>query len=233
MAGNGFSGYQGTVKIGATDIAEIRGWKWNPKSHNPKYASNKTSGYKRTVAGVKEGSGSMSGAWDHVNDFFGVIDVGTSATLLLYTNPTHSITVPSVIDDISVNVDVDNGEIVSWDANFSSNGAWTNAVSPMMAPEGLGIRKRKSAEAPHEGSGEGEGHEEKPSAFSAEQMSVIASTAASAAAAAMQKFFENLAAANPAFAVFNTAKPAEPPADPAPAQPAAAPVESPTQPAGN
>lgn len=182
MPGVGFSGKDGTVKIGSTDVAEIRNWKFNPKSNNPKYASNKTSGYKRTVAGVKEGSGSMSGAWDHAIDFLSVVDVGTSATLKLYTDATHFFSVPSVIDDCSINVDVDNGEIVSWDSNFSTNGAWTNPASPMTAPEGFGIRQGSSGrDAPEV--------EAKNSPFTKHQLDVIAAAAAQAATMALSAMF--------------------------------------------
>ncbi len=199
MAGAGFSGKDGTVKIASTDVAEIRNWKFNPKSNNPRYASNKTSGYKRTVAGVKEGSGSMSGAWDHSIDFLAVVDVGTAVTLKLYTDATHFFSVPSVIDDCSINVDVDNGEIVSWDSNFSTNGAWTNPASPMMAPAGFG-----TAAAP---GGGGELPEVKVSPFSAEQLAAISNTAALAATAALQAMFGEMGKTNPAFAAF--AKPAQ------------------------
>lgn len=204
MAGQGYSGKDGTVKIGSTDVAEIRNWKFNPKSNNPKYASNKTSGYKRTVAGVKEGSGSMSGAWDHAIDFLAVVDVGTSADLKLYTDTTHFFLVPSVIDDCSINVDVDNGEIVSWDSNFSTNGAWTNPASPFTAPEGFGMRRgadgRDAVQA-----------EEKASPFTKDQLDVIAAAAAQAASMALAAM---LGKTNP-----NAAQSSEPsePAAPAPA----------------
>jgi len=188
MPGAGFSGKDGTVKIAATDIFEIRNWKFNPKSNNPKYASNKTSGYKRTVAGVKEGSGSMSGAWDHSNDFLAVVDVGTSATLKLYTDATHFFSVPSVIDDVSVNVDVDNGEIVSWDANFSANGAWTNPAAPMTAPMGFGQQQRQGGRDQFDRPPE----VETSGGFTAEQMRSIADVAAASALAAVQAFFDRM-----------------------------------------
>lgn len=182
MPGAGFSGKDGTVKIGSTDICEVRNWKFNPKSNNPKYASNKTSGYKRTVAGVKEATGSISGAWDNANDFLAVIDVGTGVTLLLYTNTTKFFSVPAVIDDVSVNVDVDNGEIVSWDSNFSSNGQWTNPSLPLLAPAGYGDAPApaRTGEPPQQQAG---------SLFTAEQMAAVAAVAAQAAQAAVAALF--------------------------------------------
>lgn len=215
MPGQGYSGKDGTVKIGSTDVAEIRNWKFNPKSNNPKYASNKTSGYKRTVAGVKEGSGSMSGAWDHAIDFLSVVDVGTSADLKLYTDTTHFFLVPSVIDDCSINVDVDNGEIVSWDSNFSANGAWTNPAAPMTAPAGFGIRPQ--------GAGRDDAKaEEKQSPFSKDQLEVIAAAAAQAATAALSAM---MGKTNPNASAGANVKPAqnsEPVAAPVMAEPGGA-----------
>lgn len=134
MPGAGISGKSGDVKIGTTQIAEIKTWSFNPKSNNPKYSSNKTGGYKRTVAGIKEASGQMTGVFDPADQFITVIDVGTDVTLKLYLNATLFYSVPSVIDDYKINVDLDTGEYVSWEGTFSANGAWTNPVSSLMMP---------------------------------------------------------------------------------------------------
>jgi len=132
MAGVGFSGKDGDIKIGATAISEIKAWTFNPKSTNPRYASGATGGYKRTVAGVKEGSGTMTGVYSNASPHIAVIDVGTSVTLKLYLDTTHFFSVPSVIDDYKMNVDIDSGEIVGWEGAFSTDGAWTNPVSPLL-----------------------------------------------------------------------------------------------------
>lgn len=139
MPGLGISGKDGDVKIGATSICEIRKWSFNPKSNNPSYASNKTSGYKRRVPGVKDGSGTLEGAWDPATPAVSVIDVGTEVTLLLYINATQNYSVPSVIDSFKLDVDVDEGEIVSWTADFSTNGAWTNPSAAITAPSGAQV----------------------------------------------------------------------------------------------
>ena len=133
MPGVGFSGKDGDVKVGATQAQEARHWTFKPKADNKSYASNKTAGYKRRVAGVKEGTGTVAGAWDAANPITTMMDVGTGLTLLLFLNATINFSVPALIDDLTVNVDIDNGEIVSWDANYGTNGAWTNAPAGMSA----------------------------------------------------------------------------------------------------
>lgn len=137
MAGAGISGKDGDVKIGTTSICEIRKWSFNPKSNNPAYASNKTGGYKKRVAGVKDGTGSMEGAWDPATPATAVINPGTSATLKLYINATQFYSVPSIIDSFKLDVDVDSGEIVGWSADFGSDGAWTDPTTSMTLPEGI------------------------------------------------------------------------------------------------
>lgn len=182
MAGAGFSGKDGDVKIGSASVAEIRTWSFNPKSNNPSYASHATGGYKRRVAGVKDGSGSTSGAIAAASLPFSDLNVGSDATLVLYLNATLNFSVPSVVDDLRVNVDIDNGEIVSWDMNFSTNGGWTNpggslrldpaAFDPV--PEGaLGV----GAESPGGASGR---EPPPPPVLSAEVIAAIAAAAARA-----------------------------------------------------
>ena len=51
---------------------------------------------------------------------------GTSATLKLYLNATIYFTVPAIIDDVSYEVDINDGDVVGGSANFSCNGARTN-----------------------------------------------------------------------------------------------------------
>lgn len=137
MAGLGISGKDGDVKIGSTAICEIRKWSFSPKANNPSYASNKTAGYTRRVPGIKDGSGSMEGAWDPASPAVAVIDPATAVTLKLYINATQFYEVPSVIDEFGLNVEVESGEIVSWTSTFSANGAWTNPVAGMTLPPGL------------------------------------------------------------------------------------------------
>lgn len=154
MAGAGVSGQYGDVKIGATQVCEVCKWSFTPKANNPSYASNKTGGYKARVAGIKDGSGSIEGKYDPANPIMATLDVGTLVTLKLYLTATVFYSVPSIIDSLKIDVDLDTGDFVSFTADFSTNGAWTNPVAglvaapppeggdgplPMSAPEPLGV----------------------------------------------------------------------------------------------
>ncbi len=123
---SGISGKNGYAKIGATNIAEVTGWSFKPSSNNSAWGSSDSSGYKKRVAGTKDGSGSIEGKYDPSTSFIGVIDVGTEVTLLLYINATKYYSVPSIIDSYDLSVDINDGEVVGFSADFSTNGTWTN-----------------------------------------------------------------------------------------------------------
>lgn len=143
MAGNGITGRDGDVKIGAVQISEIMKWSFNPKINLVKYASNKTGGYKQAIGGIKEGTGSLDGAWDPADPAYTPLIEGTSVTLKLYINATQFWSVPCIIESFTHGANIDAGELVAWSASFWSAGGWTAPVAALMmapppnGPEGL------------------------------------------------------------------------------------------------
>ena len=115
-----FSGVGGSVTGGGSS-AQITSWSFNPTSNNSSWGSSSTNGYKDRVAGVKDGSGSVEGKWDGSQ----AMVEGTEYTLVLNTSGGTAFTVPCFIDSFSVEVDIDEGEVVGWSAEFSINGAWS------------------------------------------------------------------------------------------------------------
>ena len=123
-----FSGKDGKVIVGTSDLAHVTGWTFNATSNNPSFASSSTAGFKNRDAGVKDGTGTISGKYDKTEPIDGVMAEGSCVTLKLYQDAARFITVPAVIDGITFNQDIDDGEIHSWDADFSITAAWTYAV---------------------------------------------------------------------------------------------------------
>src|SRR5688500_10666420 len=117
------SGKNGTVKIGATPIADVTRWTFDKEALTSRYASNSTAGFKATVAGVKQGSGQIEAKWDSAAA--SPITEGTSVTLLLFLNVTENFSVPAIIKNFKLLVDIDNGEVTGFTADFETNGAWT------------------------------------------------------------------------------------------------------------
>jgi len=129
MAAEGISGKNGYVVAGSTTLAEITGWRFTPTSNNPAWASSSTGGYKTRVAGVADGSGSFDYVYSKTNLLSaGGITVGASVTLKLYIDTDDYYQVPAIIDSISIDVDMNDGNQVSGSCDFSITAAWTNPV---------------------------------------------------------------------------------------------------------
>ncbi len=123
-----FSGKDGKVNDGTADIADITRWTFTKTSNNPAYASSSSSGFRKRVAGVKDGSGTIEGQYQ--NDAAPTIDEGDEVTLKLYVDASHFYSVPAIIDSFQLETDIDRGEVVGWASNFATNGAWTEPTFP-------------------------------------------------------------------------------------------------------
>ncbi len=119
------SGKDGKVKIGSATLADITHWTLRTQATLSAYASSATAGFRKRVAGIKDGSGSLAGKLDPGDPISDDFDEGAAVTLLLYIDPTHFYTVPALIESLQLEVDIDRGEVIGWRADFSTSGAWT------------------------------------------------------------------------------------------------------------
>lgn len=119
------SGKQGTVKIGTADLVEVTKWTFDAKSAVSQWASNSSSGYKKSVDGVRSASGTIEVKVDTA----GTMDLvaGSSATLLLHVDATGSnyYSVPAVVSASALECDINDGEVVSATYSYEANGEWT------------------------------------------------------------------------------------------------------------
>jgi hypothetical protein len=138
--GNGISGNLGNLRSGiepgAVDIDEIKKWSWTMKSNVGKYSSNKTGGYKKSIGGTREGSGSADCVWDPENPPTDQFVVGIGELLNLQTTAGQRFVVPCVIANIKVDVDLDSGDPETWSFDWEADEAWVNpdAVAGLMGP---------------------------------------------------------------------------------------------------
>lgn len=138
MAG-GISGKSGDCLIGATpgtQVTELTKWGFNPKCGTSAWASNRSGGYKKRVAGNKDGSGSMEGKWDPTAPITDMLEEGTEVTLNLVITGAQKYIVPAIIEGIKLDVDLDSGDVVGWSADWSTTGPWTKPtpLASLMAP---------------------------------------------------------------------------------------------------
>lgn len=126
--GTALSGKDGLVKSGSTTIALITGWEMQKEAVTTRFASSDSAGYKATVAGVKDMTGSIEGMLDTAASTGGqpLMAEGVSGSLKLYFDATRFWTVPAVIKNFKVGkVDIDDGKVIPFTANFESNGTYT------------------------------------------------------------------------------------------------------------
>jgi hypothetical protein len=116
------SGKSGTLFLGATEITPVVHWKLVTTSNNPDYAANDTGGWKKRAGGVRDASGSLE--IKAADDRHCPVEEGDAATLKLHLDDSGNnyYEVPAVIDKISVDVDINRGEIVAYVVEFSGNG---------------------------------------------------------------------------------------------------------------
>jgi hypothetical protein len=122
------SGKNGKVLIGSAAVAEVTKWIFNKESVSSRYASSSTGGFKRSLAGVRSGSGTIQFKFDLAAG--SPIIEGTAATLLLYLDATQFYSVPALIKTFKVEVNIDTGEVIGGVAEFDTDGTWNEPALP-------------------------------------------------------------------------------------------------------
>jgi len=116
------SGQYGTFHVGASELLEVNNWKLTRKAAIHEYATNNTEGYKKTVAGTKSGSGSVSGIYDgQCSD----LTPGDDVAVKLYYSAAGSFDIDVTVESFDVEVDIDDGAPVSWECSFITDGDWS------------------------------------------------------------------------------------------------------------
>ena len=83
------SGKDGNVDVGGTDVAEITSWSFNPTANVSAWGSSDSSGYKKRLAGTKDGTGSMAGKFKEDDQMHATFKEGDEVTLKLYLDSTR------------------------------------------------------------------------------------------------------------------------------------------------
>jgi hypothetical protein len=116
------SGKSGFVKVGDATVAEVTKWSFIKQAASSRYASSSSGGFKRSIAGVKSGSGQIEFKFDMAAD--SPLVEGAAVTLLLYLDATHFYSVPAIVTRVEVEVNIDSGDVIGGTANFDTDGAW-------------------------------------------------------------------------------------------------------------
>jgi hypothetical protein len=120
------SGKLGKIMIGASSLREIKNWKFDRSGNVKAYTTSSTSGYQKTVPGQFSGTVSFEMVVDPADPPESEINEGDSLTLLLYRNATKYYSVPIIIDSMSDDVNIEEGEPPTVSVEATTNGAWTD-----------------------------------------------------------------------------------------------------------
>jgi hypothetical protein len=119
------SGQYGKITIATSNVTECSYWSFDRTAAEHAYASCATNGYKKRVAGTKDGSGNLKG-WQDPSAMIETYFVeGDLPTLRLYISAAKYYSVPCMITRLHTECDIDDGAIIPWEADFGVNGAWS------------------------------------------------------------------------------------------------------------
>jgi len=121
------SGKDGQIKIGTTKLADITSWSLVTTAKNQSYASSATAGWKTRREGIRDATGTIRFKVDMADPITDDFDEGSGVTLLLHLDGTRFYSVPAIINSLSFEVDIDDGDVISGVAEF---GAIAAVVKP-------------------------------------------------------------------------------------------------------
>lgn len=114
----GVSGQYGKIVIASSTVAECTKWTMDQEVAESAYASCSTSGGRSRVAGTKDTTGTLEGVLDPGDDVNNYMKVGDHCTLKLYYTATKYHSVPAQINKIGQEVDIEEGSVVRWTAEY-------------------------------------------------------------------------------------------------------------------
>ncbi|MCG8586904.1 MAG: hypothetical protein MI757_19545 [Pirellulales bacterium] len=119
------SGNDGKVLVDGESVANVTVWTFLTKTLGVSYASSATGGYRKTLPGVRVGSGKVTFLQDTTSPHQAQFAEGDDVTLKLHFTDDDFFTVPAVITSISSIVEVDSENLIGGEFTFETNGAWT------------------------------------------------------------------------------------------------------------
>ena len=122
------TGCNGKVLVGASTVAIINSWSFNPTVNIDKFGHSGSGCWKDAVAGTKDGSGSFDAKLDTADEFYDVFEVGDAVTLKLYITATLFYTVQALIEGYTIEVDIDDGNATTVSVDFQAKGNSTTAA---------------------------------------------------------------------------------------------------------
>jgi len=125
------SGKDGTVEYGSTPTAlEVTQWDFTGTVDNDSFATSSTSGYKTTVSGNKQGSGSIQGKISSSVDIDTLFSEGDLVDVILtIASGSRKLSGSVRVTSLQIGVNVDTGEATTFQISYETHGAYTWAAA--------------------------------------------------------------------------------------------------------
>jgi len=117
------SACNGKVLADDVNIPEVRSWTFTESQESKEFSSSSTACTKKRLPSVSDSSGSFELYIDPDIPFEDIIAVGDEPTLKLFEDLTDFWTIPVIIDEITVNTPIEDGDPVNATVTWSGNGA--------------------------------------------------------------------------------------------------------------
>lgn len=119
------SGKNGQVNIDGTNLLAVRNWKLQTKANIHQYSNSSTAGFKRTLAGIKSGSGSFATHYRTDSPITDFLEEGDLVAADLHLDSGGNIDVDIRIESIDWGeVDIEEGAPIPIQVSFVTDGAW-------------------------------------------------------------------------------------------------------------
>lgn len=119
------TGHLGKAVIGGSLIYRLKNWTFNPTCSESAWGDSDSQGFTNRAAARKDGTGSVTGAFDTDRKIYTLFMPGDIASLALWETASEYWALPRVmITSFSITYDNDTKEAVEWSADFGCDGVY-------------------------------------------------------------------------------------------------------------
>ena len=119
------AGNLGKAVVDDTLVARLKTWSFNPIVGESAWGDSDSAGFTNRKAARKDGTGSMTGAFDTTSKVYDLFVPGDIVKLVLWEDATDYWVMPcALIQSFDVTYDNDTKEVVEWSADFGADGQY-------------------------------------------------------------------------------------------------------------
>ena len=126
------NGNGGSTTFNAAEVDDVRTWSLNKVSDNQPYVTSMTAGQTKRVEGNKDWTAPVTSYLDNGEE--PPYEEGDTAVIELFTSSLAGVggkwSGSAIVENFTVDVDIEGGAIIGLTTNYAANGALTFAANP-------------------------------------------------------------------------------------------------------